>query len=176
MHFQCKTFSCYPLLYLWIVKKQRRLGHTVSWLTAHIVWVTKYRYHVLKGDIQKRCRDLVKQVCDSEDVRILKGVVSKDHVHVHTNTVRLRILVILSNAWKVEHLDAFKQNIQSWVNVIGVGIFGLLVMVFGVQTTLLMRWYKSILNIIEILRIQIRIILFWNKNFILLRNLWTCSP
>ena len=65
------------------MKKQRRLGHTVSWLTAHIVWVTKYRYHVLKGDIQKRCRDLVKQVCDSEDVRILKDVVSKDHVHIH---------------------------------------------------------------------------------------------
>ena len=65
------------------MKKQRRLGHTVSWLAAHIVWVTKYHYHVLKGDIQKRCRDLVKQVCDSEDVRILKGVVSKDHVHIH---------------------------------------------------------------------------------------------
>ena len=33
------------------MKKQIRLGHTVSWLTAHIVWVTKYRYHVLKGNI-----------------------------------------------------------------------------------------------------------------------------
>ena len=65
------------------MKEQRRLGHTVSWLTAHIVWVTKYRYHVLKGDIQKRCRYLVQQVCDSEDVRVLKGVISKDHVHIH---------------------------------------------------------------------------------------------
>lgn len=64
-------------------KEQRRSGHTVSWLTAHIVWVTKYRYHVLKGDVQVRCRDLVKQICDSEDVRILKGVISKDHVHIH---------------------------------------------------------------------------------------------
>jgi putative transposase len=62
---------------------QRRGGHTVTWLTVHIVWVTKYRYHVLQGDIQKRCRDLIKQICDSEDVQILKGVVSKDHVHMH---------------------------------------------------------------------------------------------
>src|SRR5690606_33791763 len=46
-------------------KEQRRSGHTVSWLTAHIVWVTKYRYHVLIGDVQVRCRDLVKQICDS---------------------------------------------------------------------------------------------------------------
>ncbi len=66
-----------------MMKKQRRKGHTVSRLTAHIVWVTKYRYHVLKGDIQVRCRDLIKQICDSEDVKILKGVISKDHVHMH---------------------------------------------------------------------------------------------
>jgi putative transposase len=29
------------------------------------------------------CRDLIRQCCDSLDVRILKGVVSKDHVHLH---------------------------------------------------------------------------------------------
>ena len=65
------------------MKKQRRAGHSVSVLTAHVVWVTKYRFQVLKGDVQVRCRDLVKQICDTEDVRILKGVISKDHVHIH---------------------------------------------------------------------------------------------
>ena len=52
-------------------------------MTVHIVWVTKYRYKVLKGDVQKRCRDLIRQICESEDVQILKGVISKDHVHIH---------------------------------------------------------------------------------------------
>src|SRR5438045_8717492 len=61
----------------------RYSGHTITRLTAHIVWVTKYRYHVLEGDIKLRCRDLLMQICDAEDVRILKGVVSKDHVHMH---------------------------------------------------------------------------------------------
>ena len=61
----------------------RRSSHTVSQMQAHIVWVTKYRYHVLKGEIQKRCRDLIVQICDAEDIRILKGVVSKDHEHMH---------------------------------------------------------------------------------------------
>ena len=37
---------------------------------------------MLKGDIQKRCRTLLVQICDAEDIRILKGVVSKDHVHM----------------------------------------------------------------------------------------------
>ena len=64
-------------------QEQRRGGHPVSWLTAHVVWVAKYRYPVLTGDVQRRCRDLIKQICDAEDVRILQGVVSKDHVHIH---------------------------------------------------------------------------------------------
>ena len=65
------------------MKEPRRGSHTVSILTVHIVWVTKYRFPVLKGDVQKRCRELVIQICDTEDVRILKGVVSKDHLHMH---------------------------------------------------------------------------------------------
>ncbi len=61
----------------------RNGNHTISQLQVHIVWVTKYRYSVLKGEIQKRCRDIIVQICDAEDIRILKGVVSKDHVHMH---------------------------------------------------------------------------------------------
>ncbi len=61
----------------------RRTSHSVSRLAVHIVWVTKYRYHVLKGDVQGRTRDLIVQICNSENVKILKGVVSKDHVHIH---------------------------------------------------------------------------------------------
>ena len=63
--------------------ENRNSSHTVSNLSVHIVWITKYRYHVLKGDIQSRCRDLIIQTCNSENVKILKGVVSKDHVHIH---------------------------------------------------------------------------------------------
>lgn len=65
------------------MENQRTNGHTVSRLTAHLVWVTKYRYPVLTGDIQIRCRSILIQICEAEDVQILKGVVSKDHVHMH---------------------------------------------------------------------------------------------
>ena len=64
-------------------KIYRKGSHTVSLLTCHIVWVTKYRYHVLQGDIQKRCRELIIQICEAENVEILKGVISQDHVHMH---------------------------------------------------------------------------------------------
>ena len=61
----------------------RKSSHTTYDLKYHLVWITKYRYKVLTGDIQKRCREILVQVCDTEDVRILSGVVSKDHVHMH---------------------------------------------------------------------------------------------
>jgi putative transposase len=66
-----------------MTNSQRLNGHTISRMTVHLVWVTKYRYPVLTGDIQIRCRSLIMQICDTEDVTILKGVVSKDHVHMH---------------------------------------------------------------------------------------------
>jgi putative transposase len=58
----------------------RKGSHSIHQLHVHLVWSTKYRYEVLKGDIQIRCRDLVRQSCDSLDIQILKGVVSKDHI------------------------------------------------------------------------------------------------
>jgi len=61
----------------------RKGSHTVSRLTCHIVWSTKYRYKVLHGDLQSRCRELLIQGCESHGIEILKGVVSSDHVHIH---------------------------------------------------------------------------------------------
>ena len=67
------------------MESQRSNVHTVSRLTVHLVWSTKYRYSVLEGDIKSRCRELLIQICESEDIVILKGVVSTDHVHMHIN-------------------------------------------------------------------------------------------
>lgn len=63
----------------------RRGTHNIYQLHVHLVWSTKYRYKILQGEIQSRCRDLIRQTCDSLDVQILKGVVSKDHVHLHVS-------------------------------------------------------------------------------------------
>ena len=49
----------------------RKGSHSVHQLHVHLVWSTKYRYEVLRGDIQVRCRDLIRQNCDSLDIQIL---------------------------------------------------------------------------------------------------------
>ena len=48
-----------------------------------MVWVTKYRYQVLTRPVGIRTRELVRQICDTNDIVILKGRVSKDHVHLY---------------------------------------------------------------------------------------------
>jgi len=62
--------------------KDRYGSHTIYNIEYHFVWVTKYRYKVLLRDIGVRERDLVRQSCEAFEIKILKGVVSKDHVHI----------------------------------------------------------------------------------------------
>ena len=57
-------------------------SHTVYKIQYHFVWVTKYRYSVLKGDLALRVRELIRQTCEAFEIEILKGVVSKDHIHL----------------------------------------------------------------------------------------------
>ena len=57
-------------------------SHTVFNVEYHFVWVTKYRYKVLTGDVATRVRELFRQTCAAFEIRILMGVVSADHVHI----------------------------------------------------------------------------------------------
>ena len=61
-------------------------SHTVYNIEYHFVWVTKYRYQVLQGDVALRLIELVRQTCETFEIKILSGVVSKDHVHIVVST------------------------------------------------------------------------------------------
>ena len=60
----------------------RKTSHSVYDLKYHVVWITKYRKPVLRGEIAKRLRELVRLECEKLDVYILTGHVAKDHVHL----------------------------------------------------------------------------------------------
>ncbi len=60
----------------------RKGSHTTYKIEYHFVWVTKYRYQVLVGEVALRVRELVRQTCGMFEIEILRGVVSKDHVHI----------------------------------------------------------------------------------------------
>ena len=60
----------------------RRGAHSVFEIHLHLVWTTKYRKPVLVGPVGLRLRELIREICGAADVHILKGHVSKDHVHL----------------------------------------------------------------------------------------------
>ncbi len=62
--------------------RYRKGAHTVFDIKYHVVWVTKYRFPVLKGEIALRARDVIREVCRQHDVTILKGHVSLEHIHL----------------------------------------------------------------------------------------------
>jgi putative transposase len=63
-------------------REYREGAHTIYDLKYHLVWVTKCRYKVLAGDVATRARDLLRQVCMTREIKIVKGHVSRDHVHM----------------------------------------------------------------------------------------------
>lgn len=60
----------------------RSSSHTVYDIKYHFVWITKYRYKILRGKIAIRARKILKQGCEANGFVILKGSVGSDHVHM----------------------------------------------------------------------------------------------
>ena len=60
----------------------RKGPHTLFDLKYHLVWTTKYRKPVLVGKVGIRVRDLIREICMEHSIQILRGHVSKDHIHI----------------------------------------------------------------------------------------------
>ena len=68
-----------------VMQYYRKTSHTTFDCTYHIVWITKYRYPVMVGDIATRARDLVREICKENQVEIIRGTVARDHIHIYTS-------------------------------------------------------------------------------------------
>ena len=64
------------------MKEYSKGSHTTYHHRFPIVWITKYRYNVLRGALQRRVRDIIAQVAEEYGVHLVNGVVSSDHVHI----------------------------------------------------------------------------------------------
>jgi putative transposase len=60
----------------------RKGSHTVYDIQYHFIWITKYRYKILRGPIAERLRELLRQGCEARGIKIVRGNISKDHVHM----------------------------------------------------------------------------------------------
>lgn len=64
------------------MKLYRKGSHTIFDLKYHLVCATKYRKPVLEGRLGLRIRDLIREICNTHQVTIIRGHISKDHVHL----------------------------------------------------------------------------------------------
>ena len=60
----------------------REGSHSRYDLKIHVVWITKYRKKILVGDVAVRVRELMREICLANDIQIVKGHVSQDHIHL----------------------------------------------------------------------------------------------
>ena len=60
----------------------RKTSHSLYDIKFHLVWITKYRKKVMTGEVARRTRELIRQICKTNDVEILKGHISNDHIHL----------------------------------------------------------------------------------------------
>jgi len=60
----------------------RTSAHAVFDIKYHFVWITKYRYKILRGRVAERARDLLRQICQARGAVIVRGAISPDHIHM----------------------------------------------------------------------------------------------
>jgi putative transposase len=56
----------------------KRGSHTVWDCKYHLVWTAKYRYQVLSGDVGLRCRELLREIAQSQEMVIYAGSINRD--------------------------------------------------------------------------------------------------
>src|SRR5260221_814005 len=69
----------------------------------------------MQGLVAERCRELVRQVCKTNDVEIIKGHVSQDHIHLFVSvppTISVSKLVQLMKGMSSRKLLMEDKNLQ----------------------------------------------------------------
>jgi putative transposase len=54
----------------------RTSGHAIWDIKYNLIWITKYRYPILRGGVAERACDVIRQICQAREVTIVRGAVS----------------------------------------------------------------------------------------------------
>ena len=78
-----------------MTNEYRKSSHSTFSIQLHLCWITKYRYKILRGQPALRAKELIRRICVEENVEIMSGTVSPDHIH---------ILISIDPSTSVSHL------------------------------------------------------------------------
>jgi putative transposase len=63
--------------------KYKTSAHTKYDIRIHLVWITKYRYKVITVPMGKRLIEMIRTICKNQNIQIISGNVSAEHVHLY---------------------------------------------------------------------------------------------
>jgi putative transposase len=93
-------------------------------ITCHFVWITNYRYSVLTVDIGIRIQSIIREVCMAYDLKTLKGVVSKNHIHLLVSSPPHLAPIKISQLLKGRSSFKIQQEFPELKKDIGDSIYG----------------------------------------------------
>lgn len=65
--------------------RYRKTSHVIYECKYHLCWLPKYRYPILTGKVALRVRELIRQITAANEVEIISGAVSSDHIHIYVS-------------------------------------------------------------------------------------------
>lgn len=96
-------------------------GYTYS-IQYYLIWCVKYRYDVLYGYVDMSIKQLLKQIADDNNVKIMEIKSDKDHIHL---LIECNPQHYIPNMVKeLKGISAIK-NILNLKNSFGLDIFGI---------------------------------------------------
>ena len=58
------------------------LSHSRYKCQYHVVFIPKYRKRIMYGKLKADVREIIKRLCDYQNIEIVEGAVCADHVHL----------------------------------------------------------------------------------------------
>ena len=101
------------------MENYRKSAHCIYDIKYHLVWITKYRKPAITGQIALRTRELIRMICQSNEVEILAGHVGSDHIHLlvsvppHLSANKL-VQYIKGNTSRKLQMEYKELNRQFW--------------------------------------------------------------
>lgn len=60
----------------------KSLSHCKYLVQYHIVWCPKFRFGVIKGDVEQKLKDILAKICEKYEYEIIELKVMTDHIHI----------------------------------------------------------------------------------------------
>ena len=64
------------------MNEYKSLNHCKYLVQYHLIWCPKFRYNVLKGNVEEALKKILAEICNKYEYKILELEVMSEHIHI----------------------------------------------------------------------------------------------